>query len=95
MKPAAISLAIALLACSCGPSQECIDYVACQTVVDETVDTSDYDDDGSCWSLPSTARQCTAQCIEALAALQQVSDAPVCFPDEDADESDEQDDGAP
>jgi hypothetical protein len=63
----------------CGPSQECRDYVACQQAYDPNVDVKDYDERGVCWSLPSTARDCTAQCREALIALQQTPNAPsVC-----------------
>ena len=81
--PRALTSLLALLAlCACGPSQECRDYVACQALVDDGVDVSAYDDDGACWSLPSTARACTATCVQALEALQQTPDAPdACFPD--------------
>ncbi len=80
MPRALTSLAVFAL-CSCGPTQECRDYVACQNAVDATVDVSAYDEGGSCWVLPSSSRDCTANCIEALKALQQVPDAPaVCGP---------------
>lgn len=74
----------ALALCSCGPSQECRDYVACQEAVDDSVDVSAYEDGGTCWALPSSSRDCTANCVQALLSLQQVPDAPaVCFPDGD------------
>ncbi len=79
--PRALTSLVVVMACSCGPSQECRDYVACQKAVDPSVETKDYDDRGVCWNLPSSARDCTAVCVEALATLQQVSDAPACFPD--------------
>jgi hypothetical protein len=86
MPRALTSLAALALVASCGPSQECRDYVACQGEVDDHVDVGDYEEDGACWALPSTARACTATCVQALAALQETPAAPdACFPDGPAD----------
>ena len=70
-----------LLACACGPSQECRSYVQCQQAVDDgvggvDVDVSAYDEGGSCWALPQAARECTAICVQALAALRELPDPP-------------------
>ena len=46
--PTSLVVVIALAA-SCGPSQECRDYVACQRQVDPAVDVRAYDEGGSCW----------------------------------------------
>lgn len=79
--PRALTSLVVLALCSCGPTQECRDYVACQKRVDDSVDVTAYDDGGSCWVLPSSARDCTANCVQALEALQQVPGAPSqCFP---------------
>ena len=72
---------VAVLLAACGPSQECRDYVACQQAVDATVDGEDvdvgaYDDNGSCWALPQSARECTAICVQALAALRELPAPP-------------------
>ena len=81
MRAVASSVVIAAVS-ACGPSDVCRDYVACQVAVDDSVDVSAYDDGGSCWDLPSVARTCTAQCEEALRALQALAGAPdACFPD--------------
>ncbi|MDP2342094.1 MAG: hypothetical protein Q8O67_14145 [Deltaproteobacteria bacterium] len=61
---------------ACGPSQECRSYVQCQQAIDASVDVAAYDDDGPCWALPQTARECTAICVEALAALRALPDPP-------------------
>lgn len=66
-----------LLAPACAPSQECIDYVACQKAYDDEVVTADYEAGGACWGLSlQTADACTAQCIVALDALAQLPDPP-------------------
>jgi hypothetical protein len=75
MKRALTSAAV-LLTMACGPSQECRDYVQCQQAVDKEVDVTAWDEGGSCWDLPSTARACTAVCREALLALRELPDAP-------------------
>ncbi len=60
---------------------DCADFVACQRAVDDSVDTSPWDEGGSCWTLPDTARSCDAQCKAALDALRALSDAPAeCAP---------------
>lgn len=70
-----------LLAGACGPSPECRSYVQCQRAVDATVEGVDvdvvpYDDGGSCWVLPQTAAECTAICVQALAALRERPEPP-------------------
>jgi hypothetical protein len=82
MRRALTSLVVllAFLGGACGPSEECRSYIACQQAIDPTVNVADYDDGGSCWGLPQTARECTAICIEALAALRELPEVPaVCL----------------
>jgi hypothetical protein len=50
-------------------SDECRTYVACQAAIDATVDVSNYEEGGSCWSQAAVAFSCTEQCKEALRAL--------------------------
>jgi len=58
------------------PSTPCVEYVACQQAYDPSVDTSEYQEGGSCWSAPQEAAACTDQCEVALAALRQVPEPP-------------------
>lgn len=68
-------------ACTLPASAVCLDYVACQAAVDDSVDTSPWDEGGSCWSLPDTARRCDSQCRVALDALRATPDPPAaCSP---------------
>lgn len=76
MKRVLTSAVLVLLTMACGPSQECRDYVRCQKVVDVNVDVVAYDEGGSCWDLPATARDCSAVCREALLALRELPDVP-------------------
>ncbi|MBM4280992.1 MAG: hypothetical protein FJ137_09595 [Deltaproteobacteria bacterium] len=66
---------------ACGPTPECRAFVACQRAVDDDVDLTTWDEGGACWrSSAGVAATCTAQCQEALAALQEIPDAPAaCF----------------
>lgn len=77
----AFSLAVALAGAACGPSDVCVRYVACQKAYDATVDTSAYDNGGSCWGALQTAEACSAQCKQALDALAEVPNPPpACAP---------------
>jgi hypothetical protein len=70
-----------LAACALPPAQDCLAYVACQAAVDDDVDTSVWDEGGSCWDLPDTARHCEAQCQVGLDALRSLPDPPAaCLP---------------
>jgi hypothetical protein len=62
--------------CALPPSESCRVYVACQAAVDTRVDTTAYDEGGTCWTLPDTARRCEAQCRAALEALADTPDPP-------------------
>lgn len=64
------------LGCALPQSEACVQYVACQEAVDDSVDTSDWDEGGRCWRNPRTAALCDGQCTEALAALAETPDAP-------------------
>jgi len=69
--------------CGCGVGQtpDCARYVECQAAVDPAVDTAPWDEGGSCWTLPDTARHCDAQCRAALDALRDLPDPPAaCAP---------------
>ncbi len=74
-------LVTATLAGACGPSPECRAFVACQRAVDDDLDVTAWDEGGVCWQASAgVAATCTAQCREALAALQEIPDAPAaCF----------------
>jgi len=77
-----LTLATAVMtACTLPASAVCLDYVACQAAVDDSVDTSPWDEGGSCWNLPDTARRCESQCRVALDALRETPDPPAaCEP---------------
>ncbi len=80
-------MSLLLFAAACGPSPECRSYVQCQQAVDENaagidVDVSAFDDGGSCWALPESARACTAICVQALAALRELPDPPAACVDD-------------
>jgi len=66
----------ALSGCALPPAEACRAYVACQAAVDDSVDTGPWDEGGSCWTLPDTARRCEAQCRAALEALLDTPDPP-------------------
>jgi hypothetical protein len=71
--------ALSVIGCPLPPAQVCQAYVACQAAIDSRVDTTAYADEGSCWTLPDTARRCEAHCEAALDALLQTPDPPaVC-----------------
>ena len=65
-----------LLVGGCGPSEECRSYLQCQRAIDASVDVAAYDDGGACWALPQAARECTATCVQALAALRELPELP-------------------
>jgi hypothetical protein len=72
-------LAFAGLICgvaACGPSEICKKYVACQKAYDDTVDTTAYEDGGTCWQTAPAANTCNTQCQDALFALSRVEGAP-------------------
>ena len=70
-------------ACPLPQPEVCARYVACQEAVDASVDTSPWQDDGSCWALPDSARRCEAQCQAALEALLALPNPPAaCVADE-------------
>ena len=71
-----VTLVGAASACTLPQSEICADYVRCQQAVDDDVDTSPWEEGGSCWNLPSVARECDAQCSAALDALRTLPDAP-------------------
>lgn len=89
-----LSLAVALVplallcACPVEPSEECRQYIACQTEYDEAAQTgptefSDYEDDGVCWDSAENAALCTERCQTAREALREAAananiDAPSC-----------------
>lgn len=78
---ALVATALVLAACALPPAQDCLAYVACQAAVDDDVDTSAWDEGGSCWDLPDTARSCEAQCQVGLDALRSLPDPPAaCLP---------------
>ena len=70
-----LALVTFFLAAGC-PSQECRDYVACQRAYDDSVVVTAYEEGGACWGNLQTSQLCTAQCKEALAALQEVPSPP-------------------
>jgi hypothetical protein len=75
-----LGLAAVLSGCPLPPAEACRAFVACQAAVDDSVETDEYDDGGSCWSLPDTARRCEARCRAALEALLDTPDPPeVCL----------------
>lgn len=75
---AALVVGVAVGGCP-GQTATCAQYVDCQAAIDPDVDTSAWQPDGACWALPSAARQCDAQCAEALEALRQTPSPPaVC-----------------
>lgn len=70
-------LVLVLVLPACGPSQVCIDYVACQQAYDARVDVTAYQPGGACWDTTlSTANACSTQCAAALDALAQVPAPP-------------------
>jgi hypothetical protein len=75
-----VSLATAAVVVGCGvpPSDECVQYVACQDAYDETfnirveeggIDTRDYEPGGACWADLTTAQTCTDNCTRAIESL--------------------------
>ena len=74
MRP--VVLVWACAAAGCGPSDVCRDWVACQRVIDPSVDVAPWDDGGSCWSTPRTAAACSEQCDDALDALRALPGVP-------------------
>jgi hypothetical protein len=79
VRAVALVVVVAVTAAGCGPSDVCRRYVQCQGEVDASVDTTPYDDGGSCWLTLQTANACSEQCREALDALADVPGAPaVC-----------------
>lgn len=72
-----IAIALVMHGAAClPPSAPCVDYVACQQAYDATVDTTAYQEGGSCWTTPQEAAACTEQCEVALASLRQLPDLP-------------------
>ncbi len=77
----ALTLLALTSACPLPQPEVCAQYVRCQEAVDDSVDTSPWQEDGSCWALPDSARRCEGQCRAALEALQALPDPPeVCAP---------------
>jgi len=65
------ALALGATACLLPQSDECRDYVACQELADTSVPVGVYREDGTCWTAPQTATECTRQCVAALASLKE------------------------
>ena len=75
------AFAAALTGCP-GQTPVCARYVECQAAIDPAVDTTPWQQEGSCWRLPESARSCDAQCDVALTALRQTpSPPPSCLDD--------------
>lgn len=67
-----------LCACAVQPSEECRQYIACQTEYDAAAQTgptefSDYEDNGVCWQSADNAALCTERCQAALEALREAA----------------------
>lgn len=64
----------ALAGCPVPATRECREYVACQRIIDDSVDVRAYEQDGICWTNFRTAAECTSQCGVALEALRALPD---------------------